>query len=45
MEEIYNHELYELFKAPEITVTYYSYVCDYRRGLDWWTDLLTTYWT
>jgi hypothetical protein len=21
----------------------YCHVCDYRRGLDWWLDLLTTY--
>jgi thiaminase len=22
---------------------YHAYMCDYRQGLDWWMDLLTTY--
>jgi hypothetical protein len=26
-----------------IIVTYTTYMCDYRRGLDWWMDLFTTY--
>jgi hypothetical protein len=37
---IRNYFLLMVYHAVDI-VTYL--MCDYRRGLDWWMDLLTTY--